>query len=372
MTAPYLYSVNDLGTNIKVAVYGTGEMGYHLGRELMIKRPDIKIVCFLDSFQRGEFLGRPIYHPFDLNRDAPDFDIVLVATILWADEVAQILEEAGPYPYTVSLLTPHKEAGFPSTEISRCRIHLEKVANILADSKDRELWSILMGVLETADNRPLARWFVEHRERPYHHRLSLPRNGVVVEGGVFDGTDTLAFAHAVGPSGNVYGFDPLGKSVVEARNRQAVLAHPAIELIPKALWSCTTTLQFRNHGAASTVGETLTQGGKKPNSYPVEAISVDDFVSARGLSRLDFIKLDVEGAEQHVLRGAHESIQKFRPSLAVSIYHSIEDMYNIPMMLNKSLQNYNFHVFAYSPNIGDFVLHAIPKAPRSQTPTRSN
>lgn len=49
----------------------------------------------------------------------------------------------------------------------------------------------------------------------------------------------------------------------------------------------------------------------------VPAMRLDDWVAAEGLTRLDIIKLDVEGAEAHVIRGAHDTIRRLRPILLV-------------------------------------------------------
>ncbi|HEV7416276.1 MAG TPA: FkbM family methyltransferase, partial [Tianweitania sediminis] len=43
--------------------------------------------------------------------------------------------------------------------------------------------------------------------------------------------------------------------------------------------------------------------------------TLDGFVSAAGLQKIDFIKIDVEGFEMNVLRGGREAIQRFRPSI---------------------------------------------------------
>jgi hypothetical protein len=75
----------------------------------------------------------------------------------------------------------------------------------------------------------------------------------------------------------------------------------------------------------------------------------------------DLIKLDVEGAEMQVICGAMRTIHEHRPQLAVSIYHSHEDMISIPHFLVTHLKNYVFHVGHYSTGIIETIFYAIPE-----------
>ena len=51
----------------------------------------------------------------------------------------------------------------------------------------------------------------------------------------------------------------------------------------------------------------------------VRVVTLDDFVAERSIDRLDFIKIDTEGAEINVLRGAANSIRRFRPGMFVEV-----------------------------------------------------
>ena len=77
-------------------------------------------------------------------------------------------------------------------------------------------------------------------------------------------------------------------------------------------------------------------------------------------SKIDLIKMDIEGSELYALQGAINSITKDRPQLAISIYHSTKDFIEIPNYLNSKLKNYNFYLGHYMPSGCDTVLYAIP------------
>ena len=58
--------------------------------------------------------------------------------------------------------------------------------------------------------------------------------------------------------------------------------------------------------------------------------------------KVDFIKLDIEGAEMNALKGAVQTIRRFKPKLAVALYHSIDDFERIPKLIREILPEYKF------------------------------
>jgi len=58
--------------------------------------------------------------------------------------------------------------------------------------------------------------------------------------------------------------------------------------------------------------------------------TIVEFVSSGTVDRVDFVKLYVESAELRALQGARETIERCRPKLAVSVYHHVEDLVELP------------------------------------------
>ena len=54
--------------------------------------------------------------------------------------------------------------------------------------------------------------------------------------------------------------------------------------------------------------------------------TIDDYVTSSGLEKLDFIKMDIEGAERGALQGAVNTIKIMRPKLSISVYHHPDDI----------------------------------------------
>ena len=83
---------------------------------------------------------------------------------------------------------------------------------------------------------------------------------------------------------------------------------------------------------------------------------MDDIIT----EQIDFLKTDIEGAEMSALRGGKNLIVNSRPILAISIYHSLDDIVDIPCYLNALLKNYKFFVRHHSFTLGETVLYGIP------------
>jgi len=60
---------------------------------------------------------------------------------------------------------------------------------------------------------------------------------------------------------------------------------------------------------------------------------IDDEVEKLGLPRVDFIKMDIEGAEREALAGAAGTLRRFKPTLALDSYHRPDDPVVLPRVI---------------------------------------
>lgn len=75
---------------------------------------------------------------------------------------------------------------------------------------------------------------------------------------------------------------------------------------------------------------------------------------------INYLKLDVEGAEADALRGAANIIRRRRPHLAVSIYHRPRDLFELPQLIDELSPGYRYHLRLHATAGIDSVLYAIP------------
>lgn len=110
-------------------------------------------------------------------------------------------------------------------------------------------------------------------------------------------------------------------------------------------------LYFESNGASSRLVDHETQNR-------IQVSSLDTYFQN---SRIDFIKMDIEGAELGALKGGISVIKRDRPILAISVYHSLEDRINIPKYLYEQLDNYDFYLRQHSIWFSETVLYAVPR-----------
>lgn len=115
------------------------------------------------------------------------------------------------------------------------------------------------------------------------------------------------------------------------------------------LWSEKSTLHFAERGSGSSC---ITE---KETGVSIDTVSLDQCVS----DKVTFIKMDIEGAELEALKGNRKIIQRYRPKLAICIYHKKEDLIDIPMYIKELVPDYKLYVRHYSHGITETVLYAV-------------
>lgn len=164
-----------------------------------------------------------------------------------------------------------------------------------------------------------------------HHRELIPvfqpyidASAVVIDVGAHAGQFAKLFA-GMAPRGRVYAFEPsaYARSILQralAWNRVrnvSVVATGLSDSAGEAVLS--TPIKARGgfgFGLASLGG---TSGGRASSDQTVPLQTLDAFAAAERLTRLDFLKADVEGWEIHVVRGGIETLRRFRPALFLEV-----------------------------------------------------
>lgn len=163
---------------------------------------------------------------------------------------------------------------------------------------------------------------------------------VVIDAGSWIG-DFAAYASAtVGKEGIVYAFEPLEPAL--GYLLKTAEFNPNIVPVRKGLGNENASTPIFcdacNTGASSflkklCVGESA--------AMAVETVRLDDFVKENALSRVDFIKADIEGYERYMLIGAQETLRRFAPKLALCTYHLPDDPEVLSALIKQANPAYN-------------------------------
>lgn len=126
---------------------------------------------------------------------------------------------------------------------------------------------------------------------------------------------SLILSSIVGPEGHVIAFEPDRKNLDFLRRSTDGLATKNVEIVPSAVWESTGTLElFLN--PEDLIDHSVVPGGsgERPH-YSVPAIAVDDYLDGR---QVDFIKMDIQGAEGRALEGMERTLAKHPPRVLIT------------------------------------------------------
>jgi FkbM family methyltransferase len=137
---------------------------------------------------------------------------------------------------------------------------------------------------------------------------------------------SFGVANCIGPNGRVFAFEPDPENCV--RLQEMVIRNnlqSRVEVIATAAWSYTSSGGVRFRRASSKAHGGVLADGIAPvladgEIQLVSAISLDDFLQ-KGHPCADVVKIDVEGGECEVLKGAEELFSRNRPALLCEVHH---------------------------------------------------
>ncbi len=182
-----------------------------------------------------------------------------------------------------------------------------------------------------------------------------PRHGeVVFDCGACIGDFSLLFAAMVGDSGQVHAFEP-----IPLHNRYCALQ---AQLNP-ALAATLCFNELAVGARTSTASQPLVDcaridPGHRVDEDSFDCTSLDDYADTKHLRQIDFIKMDIEGAEMDAIEGARNIIRTYKPRLAISGYHKPADLWEIPQKLKSLNSGYELTFGHHSPVQWESVFYA--------------
>jgi len=193
----------------------------------------------------------------------------------------------------------------------------------------------------------------QYRFRAGELQIGVKADDVVVDGGGCWGDTALYFAHHVGSGGQVHAFEfsPDNLALFKRNLKENPSLKDRIRIHEFALWdNSTDTLSFDEAGPGTTLGAGTMNAATQ---------SIDDWADRNSILKVDFIKLDIEGAEGRALKGARTVIASQHPTLAVALYHSLDDFTALPRLIDEIAPGYDFHLGHYTIHTEETVLFAV-------------
>jgi FkbM family methyltransferase len=154
----------------------------------------------------------------------------------------------------------------------------------------------------------------------------LGRGDVYVDVGCADGEMCCVALGAIGSSGSVYGFDGRAEAIrfvrrMAGRYGLCNQVHAQQLLIGARSGKSEFFVNTEHPTSSSRLSSWVEAGGSidRAEVIHVEMVSMDDWAVRNVLRRLDLLKIDVEGAEGDVIRGALSVLGRFRPVIVMEV-----------------------------------------------------
>jgi FkbM family methyltransferase len=176
------------------------------------------------------------------------------------------------------------------------------------------------------------------------HYTPVNSDDVVVDCGAAEGLFTFICAQK---ARKVLAFEPLPKFV--AALRKNFERSPKVTIYPYALGHKAQKARITDNEILSAISS--------DGPIEIEIKTLDEILLSSG-EPVTFLKADVEGGEFQLLLGAEELIRKYKPKIAVTVYHTANNVPQMQTFLSQVQPSYQFATKGISENGGPVMLHA--------------
>ena len=334
----------------KLVLFGAGAGGVRT-LSLYLKNYKVSYFCDNDPQKWGKIvMGLPVYPPDKLFEEDPRQVVVLITSFYFYDILRQLMDMNIPtvamdiFSYPHHLLHPlwSKHAALSRSD------KIKRLPSLLYDDESKDILSKLLHKYKTGNED-----FSDiYNRNQYFNNVLADRMGeeeIYVDGGLFDGGTIFDFIkYSNGKFLKIYGFEP------DPNNYRNVVGKFSDS--PDKIFIYNSALSDYSGEIRFTIAPEISYASSisEAGNQVVSAVRLDDIAD----ERISFIKLDVEGAEFDVLMGAMRTIQKYKPKLAISVYHRDDDLLTIPFLIHNMVPEYRLFLRHHSTRVTETVLYA--------------
>ncbi len=314
--------------NKPILLWGTGNGADKILAELDRLGIVVSGVFASDGFVRNRsYQGFPVLSLKEAEERFGDF----TALFSFGSSRPEVLENIKTVMSKHTLLAPEVPVAggeiFNLDYAHRHKKEIETAYSLLADDKSREVFRETLLFKLDGD---IGRLFCsESDEDELFSLLDLKAGSSFLDLGAYNGDTVLQFARTVGNFSHITAIEPDRKSFMKLMARTEKLG---INALNAAVCDKVGTVSFKT---SASRGSSIGEGAKIP------AVTVDFLAAERSF---DYIKFDVEGAEEAALIGAERTILRDRPKMRIAAYHKSDDYFTIPLLVSKYRGDYKIYM----------------------------
>jgi len=224
-----------------------------------------------------------------------------------------------------------------------------EIYNILHDYNSKKIYQKIISFRYYYNIEFLKGFKNKEKEQYFESFLNLKDNEVFVDVGGYDGYTSLEFIKRVKNYEKIYFLEP--DEINFKKAKKLLKGYKNIEFLNIGAYDKNAILGFSSNDSASAISD--------DGDWKIRVGKIDDYIN----EKVTFLKMDIEGAEQKALFGAKNIIKKYRPKMAISIYHSPDDIFKIPKLIFSISEKdkYNIYLRHYTESIYETIMFFIPK-----------
>ena len=335
-----------------VCIWGTGVAGRMIYKAL--KDRGINIVSFIDGKISTDYIN--LYGIRVISPDKIPMDCLVVV----AADVRYGIDKYLDHKYDYCYLDPHllanhyvgRKKDVISLYIENASV-IEQVFSNLNDERSKITFRNVL--IHQAVHCIHLLWDVYEPMQYFGNDLITSVKGSFVDCGAYTGDTLKSFLNYVDGDYCYYAFEPERNNYLELMNYVNNNHLTNVYLRNSGVWDKDGVLFFQNNDADDTLAWKLSNEKYCDNI----GISVNRLDNVLGDKKIDYIKMDVEGAEINALMGANQIIEHQKPILGISAYHDLSHFWLVPkIMLDKNL-DYRVAFRHHSWNMSDTVCYGI-------------
>lgn len=354
------YNWNETLADRTVVAFGTGKF-FRDTHERLFRMVDVQYVCDNNSEKWGQtFYGKKCISPNELVNLQNVFVIIVLGD---CRSVMQQLRNMNIESIHISEMHfSNYEKGKDCAWLKVALPKIEKALELFQDDRSRYIFTSVFcnKIYLSATKNPYGSFSEsgEYFENGFWH---LHDKEYFVDGGAYVGDTVKDFLKHV-PEGHfekVYSFEyEKGNYDILCENLKSL----PIEINEKIEAYCCGIWSHKEDGWCEYLGESdgTQLMSKEQKSSQAQHCLLDKLDNVLENKKVTTLKLDIEGAEIQGLIGAEKILTIQKPQLAICLYHRPEDLWEIPLLLNKMNPDYKMVVKHHGcQNFTDTVLYAL-------------
>lgn len=343
--------------------------------KVILYGPSESAVVAIDFFKKNNIVVDEIYNDFAQNDNEyfygvkvtkPKIDnleknAAIIVTISYFDEIKERLEKFDSE--IANRLFVFDGYFVTDVNLKKFTDNIDKIVdnyNSLADEKSKSLYLTLLKYRYVRDTNMLKN-LIEPRKDCYFDNVFLDnfKDGLYLDIGSYNAdfvTDLATLKDVTNSKFYIYEPNKIFCAAIDKNISKDI----NYQLFPIALCDVTKEMSFQQTN--SSTSHLLESNYNAYQNYLdstldiVKTDTVDNIIK----EPVAGIKVDIEGSEEAMIKGATKTIQRDRPIILLSIYHRASDLWELQNYIKSLNLNYKFYIRHYSLSCAKTILYCIP------------